>query len=108
MGRLCAGHGLATHPICSRQWFHQRRRQCLPANASKTSTRARQEEDGWTLLHWAAFNCHVEIASPLERDFKFHVDERDFIDRTSLHLAAGRGHVEMINLLVSEHNADTN
>ena len=64
--------------------------------------------DGWTPLHQAAENGHVEMARLLVSELGADVNARDCSGWTPLHLAAENGHVEMARLLVSEFGAEVN
>ncbi|XP_063612489.1 acyl-CoA-binding domain-containing protein 6-like [Penaeus indicus] len=78
-------------------------------NVSKVKdleTRVLQEKDenGMTLLHWAADRGYSEMAEYLlER--KINVNERDADGQTALHYAAACGHADMIRVLL-DHGAD--
>jgi hypothetical protein len=63
-----------------------------------------KDVDGWTPLHDAARNGHIEIARLLLQNGA-KVNAKDRWDRTPLHIAAFRGHVDILHLLV-ENGAD--
>lgn len=63
-----------------------------------------KDENGMTLLHWAADRGYSEMARCLlER--KISINERDAEGQTALHYAAACGHVDMIRVLL-DHGAD--
>jgi len=63
-----------------------------------------KDENGMTLLHWAADRGYADVARCLlER--KIDIDERDGEGQTALHYAAACGHVDMIRVLL-DHGAD--
>ena len=67
-----------------------------------------REEDGWTLLHWAAFNGHLEVVRVLIHEFKANVNARDFFGRSPFYVAAGRGHLKIVEALSSVRAIDMN
>jgi hypothetical protein len=60
--------------------------------------------NGSTPLHWAAWNGHIEIVRLLLQNGA-EVNAKDRWDRTPLHFAAYHGHVDILHLLV-ENGAD--
>jgi ankyrin repeat protein len=56
----------------------------------------------WTGLHFSAYCGHREVVRYLLENEKFKVDERDYVGRTALLLAAQRGHDKVVQLLVKE------
>ena len=56
--------------------------------------------DGWTLLHWAAFNGHFDVCELLINEERTNVNATDINGKTPLHWAAFNGHVEVCRLLV--------
>lgn len=64
-----------------------------------------KDDNGMTLLHWAADRGYSAMAKCLlER--KINVNERDADGQTALHYAAACGHADIIRVLL-EHGADT-
>jgi hypothetical protein len=55
--------------------------------------------DGWTPLHWAAYNGHIEISRLLLQNGA-EVNARSSNGYTPLHWAARNGHVDILHLLV--------
>jgi len=59
------------------------------------------DEDGWTALHWAAFNGNDDIIIYLiKRKAKINALSDNDGDKTALHFAAQNGHLETVKLLV--------
>jgi hypothetical protein len=54
---------------------------------------------GWTPLHWAAYNGHIEISRLLLQNGA-EVNARSSNGYTPLHWAASNGHVDILHLLV--------
>lgn len=63
-----------------------------------------KDENGMTLLHWAADRGHQEIAKYLLEQ-KLDVNARDSEGQTALHYAASCGHLEVIRVLL-DHGGD--
>uniref|UniRef100_U5EJK2 RING-type E3 ubiquitin transferase n=1 Tax=Corethrella appendiculata TaxID=1370023 RepID=U5EJK2_9DIPT len=66
-----------------------------------------KKDDGYTALHLAALNNHVEIAELLVKRGKANMDCQNVNLQTALHLAVERQHVQIVKLLVRE-NANLN
>ncbi|EDV97630.1 GH16977 [Drosophila grimshawi] len=66
-----------------------------------------KKDDGYTALHLAALNNHVEIAELLVHMGKANMDRQNVNLQTALHLAVERQHVQIVNLLVQD-GADLN
>lgn len=67
-------------------------------------TLSEKDENGMTLLHWAADRGYVEIARYLLEQ-KISVNAQDAEGQTALHYAAFCGHLETIQVLLN-HGAD--
>ncbi|XP_054732454.1 E3 ubiquitin-protein ligase mind-bomb isoform X1 [Anastrepha obliqua] len=61
-----------------------------------------KKDDGYTALHLAALNNHVEIAELLVHMGKANMDRQNVNLQTALHLAVERQHVQIVKLLVQE------
>lgn len=61
-----------------------------------------KKDDGYTALHLAALNNHVEIAELLVHQGKANMDKQNVNLQTALHLAVERQHVQIVKLLVRE------
>ncbi|XP_037933778.1 E3 ubiquitin-protein ligase mind-bomb isoform X2 [Teleopsis dalmanni] len=61
-----------------------------------------KKDDGYTALHLAALNNHVEIAELLVHMGKANMDRQNVNLQTALHLAVERQHVQIVKLLVEE------
>lgn len=61
-----------------------------------------KKDDGYTALHLAALNNHVQIAELLIRVGKANLDRQNVNLQTALHLAVERQHVQIVKLLVRE------
>ncbi|XP_059226620.1 E3 ubiquitin-protein ligase mind-bomb isoform X2 [Stomoxys calcitrans] len=61
-----------------------------------------KKDDGYTALHLAALNNHVEIAELLVHSGKANMDRQNVNLQTALHLAVERQHVQIVKLLVQE------
>lgn len=61
-----------------------------------------KKDDGYTALHLAALNNHVEIADLLVHMGKANMDKQNVNLQTALHLAVERQHVQIVKLLVRE------
>jgi len=64
------------------------------------------DNDGWTALHYAAFNGKKDVAELLLADHA-DVNAKDNKGLTPLHFAAGRDHRDVVELLLA-NNADVN
>ncbi|XP_043469821.1 E3 ubiquitin-protein ligase MIB1-like [Leptopilina heterotoma] len=61
-----------------------------------------KKDDGYTALHLAALNNHVEVAEQLARAGKADLDLQNVNLQTALHLAVERQHTQIVKLLVRE------
>lgn len=61
-----------------------------------------KKDDGYTALHLAALNNHVQIAELLVHIGKANLDRQNVNLQTALHLAVERQHVQIVKLLVRE------
>ncbi|XP_076298620.1 E3 ubiquitin-protein ligase mind bomb 1 isoform X4 [Lasioglossum baleicum] len=61
-----------------------------------------KKDDGYTALHLAALNNHVEVAEQLARFGKADLDLQNVNLQTALHLAVERQHTQIVRLLVRE------
>ncbi|KAK0097377.1 hypothetical protein PV326_002242 [Microctonus aethiopoides] len=61
-----------------------------------------KKDDGYTALHLAALNNHVEVAELLARIGKADLDLQNVNLQTALHLAVERQHTQIVRLLVRE------
>ncbi|PBC27991.1 E3 ubiquitin-protein ligase MIB1 [Apis cerana cerana] len=59
-----------------------------------------KKDDGYTALHLAALNNHVEVAEQLARAGKADLDLQNVNLQTALHLAVERQHTQIVRLLV--------
>lgn len=59
-----------------------------------------KKDDGYTALHLAALNNHVDIAELLINTGKANLDRQNVNLQTALHLAVERQHVQIVKLLV--------
>lgn len=59
-----------------------------------------KKDDGYTALHLAALNNHVDIADLLINMGKANLDKQNVNLQTALHLAVERQHVQIVKLLV--------
>lgn len=66
-----------------------------------------KKDDGYTALHLAALNNHVEVAEQLVLNGKANMDIQNVNLQTALHLAVERQHTQIVRLLVRE-GADLN
>ena len=64
------------------------------------------DEDGLSLLHWAADRGHTDIARMLLDRDKDLLDMQDSDGQTALHYAASCGHKDLVTLLL-KLGADT-
>jgi ankyrin repeat protein len=72
----------------------------------KVDPNTKEDGDHWTLLHWAVFGGHREVAKVLLRDFDSNVDARDFFGRTPVYMAVENGDTEVTIMLAKEFHAD--
>lgn len=61
-----------------------------------------KKDDGYTALHLAALNNHVEVAELLVHHGKADMDLQNVNLQTALHLAVERQHTQIVRLLVRE------
>ncbi|CAH1773055.1 unnamed protein product [Owenia fusiformis] len=61
-----------------------------------------KKDDGYTALHLAALNNHVEVAELLVIQGKANMDIQNVNQQTALHLAVERQHTQIVRLLVRE------
>lgn len=61
-----------------------------------------KKDDGYTALHLAALNNHVEVAELLVHMGKANLDIQNVNQQTALHLAVERQHTQIVRLLVRE------
>ena len=61
-----------------------------------------KKDDGYTALHLAALNNHVEVAEQLARAGKADLDLQNVNLQTAPHLAVERQHTQIVRLLVRE------
>lgn len=61
-----------------------------------------KKDDGYTALHLAALNNHVEVAELLIRQGKANMDVQNHNLQTALHLAVERQHPQIVRLLIRE------
>lgn len=61
-----------------------------------------KKDDGYTALHLAALNNHVEVAELLVKQAKANKDIQNTNLQTPLHLAVERQHTQIVRLLVRE------
>ncbi|XP_071952953.1 E3 ubiquitin-protein ligase MIB1-like isoform X2 [Antedon mediterranea] len=59
-----------------------------------------KKDDGYTALHLAALNNHVEVAELLVHQGKANMDIQNVNQQTALHLAVERQHTQIVRLLV--------
>ncbi|ODN04186.1 E3 ubiquitin-protein ligase mib1, partial [Orchesella cincta] len=59
-----------------------------------------KKDDGYTALHLAALNNHVEVAELLVREGSANLDLQNINLQTALHLAVERQHAQIVRLLV--------
>uniref|UniRef100_A0A8C1ML56 E3 ubiquitin-protein ligase MIB1 n=1 Tax=Cyprinus carpio TaxID=7962 RepID=A0A8C1ML56_CYPCA len=66
-----------------------------------------KKDDGYTALHLAALNNHVEVAELLVHQGNANLDIQNVNQQTALHLAVERQHTQIVRLLVrAEANLD--
>ncbi|KAG8187082.1 hypothetical protein JTE90_016178 [Oedothorax gibbosus] len=61
-----------------------------------------KKDDGYTALHLAALNNHVEVAELLVQQGKANMNLQNVNQQTPLHLAVERQHTQIVRLLVRE------
>ncbi len=61
-----------------------------------------KKDDGYTALHLAALNNHVEVAELLVHLGRANMDLQNVNLQTALHLAVERQHTQIVRLLVRE------
>ncbi|XP_070556888.1 LOW QUALITY PROTEIN: E3 ubiquitin-protein ligase MIB1-like [Ptychodera flava] len=61
-----------------------------------------KKDDGYTALHLAALNNHVEVAELLVHQGHANMDLQNVNQQTPLHLAVERQHTQIVRLLVRE------
>jgi len=61
-----------------------------------------KKDDGYTALHLAALNNHVEVGELLIHQGKANLDLQNVNLQTALHLAVERQHTQIVRLLVRE------
>ncbi|KAI8501430.1 E3 ubiquitin-protein ligase mib1 [Branchiostoma belcheri] len=61
-----------------------------------------KKDDGYTALHLAALNNHVEVAELLIHQGQANMDHQNVNQQTALHLAVERQHTQVVRLLVRE------
>jgi len=66
-----------------------------------------KKDDGYTALHLASLNNHVEVAELLVREGCANMNLQNVNLQTALHLAVERQHTQIVRLLVRE-GADLN
>jgi len=66
-----------------------------------------KNNDGWTPLHYAAWNGHIDAVQYLVEKANANVEAKDDIyGSTPLHYAAEKGHVDAMQYLVEKANAN--
>lgn len=66
-----------------------------------------RDNSGWTPLHYAAFEGHVEVCEAL-LEGGGRVDEADNDGKGALLLAAQEGHTTLVHTLLDTYNAPPN
>ncbi|CAD5112182.1 DgyrCDS1415 [Dimorphilus gyrociliatus] len=61
-----------------------------------------KKDDGYTALHLAALNNHLEVAELLVVQGKSNMDIQNVNEQTALHLAVERQHTQIVRLLVRQ------
>lgn len=61
-----------------------------------------RKDDGYTALHLAALNNHIEVAELLVHQGRANMDIQNVNLQTALHLAVERQHTQIVRLLVRE------
>lgn len=62
-----------------------------------------KKDDGYTALHLAALNNHVEVAEQLARAGKADLDLQNVNLQTALHLAVERQHTQIVRVRLFHH-----
>jgi len=62
-----------------------------------------KKDDGYTALHLAALNNHVEVAEQLARAGKADLDLQNVNLQTALHLAVERQHTQIVRVCFREY-----
>lgn len=66
-----------------------------------------KKDDGYTALHLAALNNHVEVAEQLARAGKADLDLQNVNLQTALHLAVERQHTQIVRVRWLPREAST-
>lgn len=66
-----------------------------------------KKDDGYTALHLAALNNHVEVAEQLARAGKADLDLQNVNLQTALHLAVERQHTQIVRVRFREYRTKT-
>jgi len=82
-------------------WDHVKEGRAEPLSLLPLPLTGLVDEDGLTLLHWAADRGHTDIARLLLDRDKNLLDMQDSEGQTALHYAASCGHRELVSLLIS-------
>ena len=72
-------------------------KRCL--SLRQVNVEARDHEFGWSGIHWAAKNGHVDVVKVLIQTGA-HVNAVDDFKRTALHRVAWTGHAEVVKVLI--------
>lgn len=83
-------------------WDHVKEGRVEPLTLLPLPLTAVVDEEGLTLLHWAADRGHTDIARILLDRDKGLLDMQDSEGQTALHYATSCGHKELVSLLISE------
>lgn len=67
-----------------------------------------KKDDGYTALHLAALNNHVEVAELLVRQGKADMNLQNVNLQTALHLAVERQHTQIVRVKIFPQNISTN
>ena len=62
---------------------------------------------GWTLLHWACLQAHVDVVRVLVSEFKADMTIQTLFGYTALHFSCRDGHVDIVRTLV-KHKVNVN
>ena len=65
-----------------------------------------KNNDGWTALHFASYNAHLEIVKYLIETCHVDTEARDNDGWTALHFASDHGHLEIVKYLTAACNVD--
>ena len=65
-----------------------------------------KNNDGWTALHYASYNGHLEIVKYLIETCRVDTEARDNDGWTALHFASDHGHLEIVKYLTAACNVD--